>query len=564
MANRHRALVLFASGLSCAAVATLASPLWAETTEPNGESVPDILQADNPLYEERTLQDYFDSTEPRETIDAVAAADREPGKFSPLCSFTATLELSVSQAMAGIAWYNVDESDPTTPPADADLHHIILPESGGQMIDAATIRNDPAFVGPYVGFALTRYDNDATLTGLHAIYYSEYQRNLLCSDCSPPDHWVAALAYRSSLSRDTYYLAFEDWPMYGDGSSGAWQNDGDFNDKVFKLEGISCAGGGRECDVPNGIGLCGKGISECAIDGGIPTCTPVYEPRDEACDDIDNDCDGTVDEGELCPTDKICVRGSCVFSCAAGEFSCPYGWACGADGYCIEEACVNVACDPGLACRGGICTSPCSGIVCPLNQTCVDGTCKDLCSGKVCPIDSVCDPTKGGCVGTCGCTPCEGGKVCNSTTGTCVPPGCESVQCEPGTFCVLDPADSQVKCADACFGTVCPGGAACVDGNCQEPVTAALGGQGGGGSGSGTIDPGDPSGGTTGATPPTPPSSSAGCGCRTLPSGGVPRGLGLLLAAVGAVALRRAAARRRLGVAPDAHHAPGRGARCTG
>lgn len=544
MTKLLRSLVLAGSTLPFAAAILFAATARAETTEPNGDVVPDILQADNPLYQERTLQDYFDNTDPIESIDAVAAANREPGKFSPLCSFTAELVLSVSQAMAGIAWYNVNESDLTTPPPDSELHHIILPETGGTMIDAATIRNDPAFIGPYVGFALTRYDDDAALTGLHAIYYSEYQRNLLCSDCSPPAHWVAALAYRSSLRADTYYLAFEDWPMYGDGSSGAWQNDGDFNDKVFKLVGISCAGGGLECDVPGGVGLCGKGISECAIDGGLPTCTPVYEARDEECDDIDNDCDGTVDEGDLCGEDKICVHGSCVFSCSFGEFTCPDGWECGADGYCIEAACVNVTCDEGLACRGGVCSSPCSGIVCPLNQTCVDGTCKDLCSGKICPTDSVCDPTKGGCVGTCGCTPCEGGKVCDTTTGYCVPPGCEAVTCDPGFFCVLDPADNQVKCADSCFGTVCPGGAACVDGNCQEPVTVALGGQGAGGTI--TVIPGTGSvvtGGTT-ANPgqlSAPSGSSSGCGCRTSGASETSGVAGLLLAALAFAARRRRA-----------------------
>lgn len=508
-------LGLLVATTALGAVTLHGTTVLAATTEPDGTVVPDLEQLKDDNYNETTLQDFFDTTSPVEAIDAIAAAGKEPGKFSPLCNFTAELVHQVSKGMAGIAWYNVDEANPEKPPADSELHHIILPESGGTMIDSASIRSDPAFKGPYIGFALTSYDNIAALTGLHAIYYSEYRRNLFCSNCATPDHWVAALAYRSSNAKDTYYLAFEDWPMYG--NPNVWPNDGDFNDKVFKLVGISCAGGGLECEVPGGVGLCGKGISECANDGGLPTCTPVYTPRDEVCDDIDNDCDGTVDEGELCPTEKICVHGSCVFNCGGGEFICPSGWACGVDNYCIERACVDVKCDEGLACRNGVCTSPCSGIVCPLNQTCVDGACKDLCTGKVCPSDAVCDPTLGGCVGLCGCTPCKDGKVCDSNTGYCVPPGCENVTCDAGFFCVLDPADNQTKCVDSCFGTVCPGGAACVDGNCQEPVTVVTGGAGAGGTGGIGVGTGANSG-TAGGRSVFLAQDNSGCGCKVTSS----------------------------------------------
>ena len=35
----------------------------------------------------------------------------------------------------------------------------------------------------------------------------------------------------------------------------------------------------------------------------------------ESCNAIDDDCDGTVDEGSLCPGDNLCVRGICADPC---------------------------------------------------------------------------------------------------------------------------------------------------------------------------------------------------------------------------------------------------------
>jgi hypothetical protein len=519
----------------------------AAVTEPNGQVVPDVAQASNPTYTEATLQTYFDGV--GENVDAVTAASKEPGKFSPLCNFDAELVLSVSGAKAGIAWYNVDEADPTAPPASSELHHILLPSNtASTSIKSADIRNDPDYRGGYIGFALTKdFDNSET-TPPDAIYYSEYQRNYLCTGCSPEGHWIAALAYRSTQRSDTYYLAFEDWEgARGDASS--WQNDGDFNDKVFKLVGISCAGGGLECNT-GALGLCGKGVTECATDGGAPTCTSLYQPRAEQCDAIDNDCNGEIDDGELCPTDQVCRNGSCVFRCGGGEFLCPSPLACGSDDYCIDSACVNMKCDAGLACRNGVCTSPCTGVVCPLGQTCTDGVCKDLCAGKVCGPDSVCQD--GACIGTCGCTACAGGKACDTTSGYCVDPGCEGKECPTGTGCVRG------ECVDACAHAICPGGAACSDGSCAAPPISAGGASSAGGTasvnpiptpGSGTSVNGGvggtgAAGGTGSGKAGSLDGSDSGCGCRI--TSRRRSGTGMLLALCALAVARGHFRRRRL------------------
>ena len=47
-------------------------------------------------------------------------------------------------------------------------------------------------------------------------------------------------------------------------------------------------------------GVCGPGNLQCRTTGQAPVCEPVQQPGTEWCvDGMDNDCDGTVDEGTL-------------------------------------------------------------------------------------------------------------------------------------------------------------------------------------------------------------------------------------------------------------------------
>mgnify|MGYP006357424765 CR=1 FL=1 len=50
----------------------------------------------------------------------------------------------------------------------------------------------------------------------------------------------------------------------------------------------------------------------------------------EKCDAVDNDCEGTVDVGAICPTHFTCLAGVCVPDACGVEIPPPEGYACNA------------------------------------------------------------------------------------------------------------------------------------------------------------------------------------------------------------------------------------------
>src|SRR5262249_47559780 len=192
-----------------------------------------------------------------------------------LCGFQASIVLSKSNAAAGLAWYNVPASPTGAPPA---FYQIIADTNmPGATISSDVIRSDSHYAGGLIGFALTKNFGTTTET---AIYYSEYMRNANCTQCTMPGYWKMMLAYPSKLQASTDYLAFEDWEG---ANQSTWQgNDGDFNDKVFKLTGVRCPGGGDPCDTGK-PGLCARGLTECQTNAPI-ACKQIYTEQAERCD----------------------------------------------------------------------------------------------------------------------------------------------------------------------------------------------------------------------------------------------------------------------------------------
>jgi MYXO-CTERM domain-containing protein len=514
----------------------------AAVTQPNGVVVP----TDNTGNGEMRLDAFFASK--GEPIDWREDAYATPATFSPLCGFRATLERVDSGSKFGVGWYNVDPNATTAP---TDVYEII-PQNAtpGQQFTGDDIRSSPLYAGGLIGFALIR-------TGQTPPYhYSESHWNIYChllACLATPGHWILSLTYQSKNVPNAWYMGFED----GATSDLGWSNDGDFNDSLFFFEGLACEGAGEPCVVPDALGECAAGLTECVGSGALE-CRQVTQPGPERCDAVDNDCNGAIDDGEgLCADGEICHRGVCQPHCGRGEFACTHGKVC-EEGVCVDPACAGTSCGAGQLCIDGACVVPCAGVVCPGAQVCRLGRCVDPCDGVACDTGRVC--AGGVCVPSCDCRACEGGTACQSgahpLVGQCVPAGCLDVVCPEGAACT---EASGGTCAPLCHpGVVCPRGEVCEGGHCveapdgsggsggmdppptfgggpSEPPDPGAGGQAGGSAGTGDAGPSPGLGaGPSGERP--------GCGCRV--PGGSPPGSGAgalaaLIMAVSATALRR-------------------------
>ena len=219
--------------------------------------------------------------------------------------------------------------------------------------------------------------------------------------------------------------------------------------------GVVCPGTGTPC-AADGVGACGVGVTQCVGAGVV--CSPIGIPSAERCDNIDNDCNGSVDDGSgLCTGLDVCVSGVCVPPCFEG--GCNEGFQCAATGACVETSCVDIPCPAGERCSGGVCVGACAGVICPHAQQCIAGRCANLCDILTCGSGEVC--VDGACVPQCPCRTCPAGETCLGD-GSCESTGCDVRICDPGTYC------SAGACLDSCAGAVCPAGETCSLGVCSS------------------------------------------------------------------------------------------------
>jgi MYXO-CTERM domain-containing protein len=441
-----------------------------------------------------------------EMLDQVKDAKTSPGYFSPVCGFSGQLLLRGGDCEVTFGWYNVEDPNSTTAPAPDEIYPFIPlagstitkdlqcqgPLNNGfcplawdagdprdlsrrlwvpKIYDSGSIKQDPHYKGKYVGFAFIGNPSSACKQTKYSLM-GQNQKN------AQGDPWVTTLIYQSTVDPEGFYMAFEDLAMSKDDwhSTGVpgnnAMNDGDFNDFVFYVSGISCLGGGEACDT--GLqGACSLGRTDCAAEGTTGMCRPIITPGPELCDNVDNDCNGMVDEGEgLCDPGQVCDKGTCVGACGTGEFRSDPGFTC-KTGHCIEDACADKVCEAGQACRGGVCMNACDGVVCPGGEECQLGRCVDPCKAVTCTGGKVCE--RGLCVSDCSCRGCKDGLVCGAD-GKCSDPKCVGVMCGAGERCEAG------ACVDLCAGVICPGGGACVNGACQAGTggSASTGGTVGG------------------------------------------------------------------------------------
>ena len=191
-------------------------------------------------------------------------------------------------------------------------------------------------------------------------------------------------------------------------------------------------------------GQCAAGDWMC-VDGRL-ICSARHVPADEICDRADNDCDGRIDDG---------LRNAC------GECQAPLPEICnGIDDDCDAQIDEEAECEfEDLVCAFGECVLFCGAGAgdCPGQQICVDDACVERCDLMDCPANHVC--RQGECVDLCIDVSCDGDEICFN--GDCVAPDCHEIGCPDGQIC--DGAECQ---PDLCDGVQCDAGHFCRDGVC--------------------------------------------------------------------------------------------------
>jgi hypothetical protein len=498
------------------------------------------------------------------TIDAVHDAHVDQETYDPGCQLTfKVISYGTSIFSHVFGWY-VAKPGSNTPPALSDLHVFMDCTETKTIGISKTLVLPPGtgsigfFVGSGFGGCPEVNANGMLDSEPDSTSYTERRLNGKLRN-GDPDPFAAqgyyrVLTYQSVAQPASFYFAWEDEADAG--------SDDNFEDLVTWVSGISCSAGGAPCDTGQ-KGLCGPGTKQCR--GGALTCIGDRTPTPEKCNGVDDNCDGNVDEGNLCDPKYVCYHGNCVPNCGGGEFPCPPGTACQADvGYCVDVACTGVTCPAGQVCRAGACVAECLGVKCPFGQACRQGNCVDVCASLTCDTDFVCvplysngaDKDPSGVCTNCGCQGCAAGTRC--VDRHCVPNDCSMVTCGAGTHCVGG------TCVDNCAGAVCPPSQKCEKGACVPDPTAPRDagveagippilatsssttiGSGGSPAGSGSSGSGGATGGSGGSTP-RGRLDEASCGCR-MPGARSSGSSAAILAMLCFVSLgrRRGAARRK-------------------
>ncbi len=244
-------------------------------------------------------------------------------------------------------------------------------------------------------------------------------------------------------------------------------------------EGLS----GAACDT-GAEGICAAGATSCT--GGVLRCVPASAARAERCDGLDDDCDGLTDEGGP-GAGVACDPGGAAGACATGATACVAGAVICEPGDPGAETCngLDDDCDGATdeaAPAGGACDTGLPGLCAPGDLDCRGGA--RVCVGRRAPVAETCNGLDDDCDGATdegtggeGCGTGEAGACAVGATA-CVGGATVCRQTVQPTAEVCNGAD------DDCDGASDEGGPGAglgcdpggVEGACATGATACLGG----------------------------------------------------------------------------------------
>ncbi len=245
--------------------------------------------------------------------------------------------------------------------------------------------------------------------------------------------------------------------------------DDDCDGTVDNVPGI-----GAPCTIASAMGVCADGVTAC-MSNAVMCTAPASSP--ELCNHLDDDCDGSTDEGIDTMTDGTNC-GMCGHACGAGTSCC--------NGSCVDESSDHANCmGCGMTCpstANTCCSSSCAdtmtdahncgmcGHACAGGQTCCGGSCVDTTTDP-----NNCTACGVGCHGTgmscCGTCVASTAPACTGCPFDCTTLGAGGMCC--GTQCV-DTSNDESHCGGC--GTVCSGTQVCCNGHCVADDAAHCGG----------------------------------------------------------------------------------------
>ncbi len=234
-------------------------------------------------------------------------------------------------------------------------------------------------------------------------------------------------------------------------------------------------GGGVSCDTGL-LGICAAGTTACQT--GQIVCVQDVPACHEDCDNLDNDCDGIVDGFAT-----SCGAGACASAgtCAAGLNSCTPGTPAADDSACngVDDDCDGIVdeefASTATSCGAGVCAS--TGMT-----SCVAGQTQDSCTSGP-PAPDVCDDLDNDCDGvvddfatSCGVGACASTGTCTAGVDSCTPgtPAADDSACNGiDDDCDAATDEEYVSTATSCGVGACAstGTTSCVAGQVQDSCT---------------------------------------------------------------------------------------------